>query len=82
MLLEITTPEKTLFKAEIGLVQMPGEMGSFEVLKNHAPLVANLRKGKIKIIDSLRNTIFIDISGGVVQVANNHILILAEGESG
>ena len=78
MHLKVISPTKILYQGEVGLVQMPGEMGSFEVLKNHAPIVALLASGKIKIIDSQRNTIFLDIPGGVVHVRDNRITIVSE----
>ncbi len=78
MHLEIVSPEKKLYAGEVSLVQMPGNMGSFEVLHNHAPIVALLGKGRVKIIDSLRNTVFMTIAGGVVHVKDNHITIVTE----
>lgn len=76
MYLEIISPAEVLYRGEVDLVQMPGEMGSFEILKNHAPLVALLEKGRIRIIDQMRNTIFVDVESGTVEVAENRILIL------
>ncbi len=76
MYLEIISPTEVRYRGEVDLVQMPGEMGSFEILKNHAPLVALLEKGRIRIIDQMRNTIWVDISAGTVEVADNRILIL------
>ncbi len=78
MFLKVVSPERILYQGEVGLVQMPGEMGSFEVLQNHAPIVALLGSGKMKIIDSKRNTIFISIPGGVVHVRNNTITIITK----
>jgi F-type H+-transporting ATPase subunit epsilon len=76
MHLEIISPQADVYKGEVALVQLPGKMGSFEILKNHAPLVALLEKGKMKIVDSERNMVYIDIPGGVVQVENNVIKVL------
>lgn len=76
MKLEILSPEKFIYTGEVDLVQMPGEMGSFEILQNHAPLVALLEKGKVKVIDSERNMFFVDIDGGMVHVKDDHITIL------
>ncbi|HLO92494.1 MAG: ATP synthase F1 subunit epsilon [Chloroflexota bacterium] len=78
MVLEIITPEKTVFSGNVNLVQFPGSSGSFEVLKNHAPLVASLKKGKIKVKDSENKLQYFEINGGTVQVENNHILVLAD----
>ncbi len=78
MLLEIITPEQTLFLGEVNLVQMPGIDGSFEVLNNHAPLISALAAGKIKIQDAAKQLQYFDIKGGVVEVLHNKVLVLAE----
>jgi len=78
MKLEIITPEKTLYSGNVTLIQFPGTSGSFEVLKKHAPLVASLKKGTIRIVDTDKKTLLIEINGGTVQVENNHVLVLAD----
>lgn len=78
MFLEVISPDKVLYKGEVSLVQMPGAMGSFEVLENHAHLVALLDAGRTKVIDELRNTIYLTLEAGVVYVKDNHITILTE----
>ena len=78
MNIEIVTPEKTIFTGEVDLVQFPGIDGLFEILNNHAPLIAVLGKGKIKIEHKEKNTKFFNINGGVVEVLKNKILVLAE----
>lgn len=78
MTVEIITPDKTIFSGEAALVQLPGIDGSFEILKNHAPLISALQKGKIKIEDDQKNKQFFEIDGGVVEVLHNRILVLAE----
>lgn len=77
MHLEIITPEKTIFNGEAKLVQLPGSSGSFEILDNHAPMIASLKKGKIKIVENEKSTLNIDINGGTLKVQDNKILILA-----
>jgi F-type H+-transporting ATPase subunit epsilon len=78
MKLEIVTPEKTIFTGEVSLAQLPGIDGSFEILDRHAPLISVLKQGKIKIEDMQKQVQFFDIKGGVVEVLNNKVLILAE----
>jgi F-type H+-transporting ATPase subunit epsilon len=77
MNVEIITPDKTVFKGEADLVQLPGIDGSFEILNNHAPLISALSKGKIKVGINNKET-FYDINGGVIEVLNNKVLVLAE----
>jgi F-type H+-transporting ATPase subunit epsilon len=77
---EIITPDATIFTGDnVGLIQLPGIDGSFELLNNHAPLISVLRKGKIKVINQgEKEEQFFDINGGVIEVVNNKVLVLAE----
>ncbi len=77
MNLEIITPDKTIFKGETDLVQLPGIDGSFEILNNHAALISALSKGVVKIMKGKTEDYF-EINGGVIEVLNNKVLILAE----
>lgn len=77
MKLEIITPEKRLFDGKVKLVQVPGTKGSFEILKNHAPVISTLNQGKIKVIEDSDKTEFFDIVSGIVEVKSNVITILA-----
>ena len=78
MYLEIITPDKRLYSGEIELIRVPGSKGSFEVLKNHAPIISTLEKGKIKILTADKKEEFIQVSGGMIEVKNNNIIVLAE----
>jgi F-type H+-transporting ATPase subunit epsilon len=77
---EIITPDSTIFTGDnVGLIQLPGIDGSFEVLNNHAPLISVLKKGRIKLINKgEKEEQFFEINGGVIEVVNNKVLVLAE----
>ncbi|WP_296622975.1 ATP synthase F1 subunit epsilon [Marivirga sp.] len=77
MLLEIITPEKNVFKGNVDSATFPGSNGSFQVLNNHAPLISSLDKGDLKFSDGKNDTTII-VDGGVVEVLNNTITVLAE----
>ena len=77
MTVEIVTPDKEIFSGTASLVQLPGLDGLFEILENHAALVAALSKGKIKLI-SENETHYFEINGGVVEVLKNKVQVLAE----
>ncbi len=77
MKLRIITPEKQVFEGTADLVQLPGNDGLFEILNNHAPMVAALGKGRVKIGNN-NEFEYIEINGGVVEVSNNEIIVLAE----
>lgn len=78
MLLEIVTPDKEVFNGEITLATFPGSEGLFGVMENHAPMIATLRAGKIKVVESNKNEQFFQVKGGVVEVNHNKIIVLAE----
>lgn len=77
MKLEIITPDKNVYSGEVTSVTLPGIGGSFQVLKDHAPLVSTLAKGDLTLETNGKiETMLVD--GGVVEVANNKVLVLAE----
>ena len=77
MNLTIITPDKQIFDGEADLVQLPGSDGLFEILNNHAPMIAALKEGKVKIGNN-NNFQYVEIKGGVAEVMNNKILVLSE----
>lgn len=79
MLLEIISPEKKIYTGEVNLVQLPGSQSSFEILKNHAPIISTLKKGIIRIIENDGAEKSFPVSGGVVENKNNHIVVLIDG---
>jgi F-type H+-transporting ATPase subunit epsilon len=74
MFVEIITPDRKVFAGEASVVTLPGIDGSFQILNDHAALVSTLEKGTL----SADKDVF-QIEGGVVEVLNNKVLILAEG---
>ena len=68
MKLEITSPDKQIFSGDADLVQLPGSDGLFEILNNHAPMIAALGKGKIKVQDEAGKLQFFEISMPTSQV--------------
>ena len=96
MLLEVITPDETLFKGNVSHVVLPGLDGSFGILKGHAPLISALSAGSVKV-DQLvaenveagyigkynethKNTesFSFDINGGVIEVKEDRVIVLAE----
>lgn len=78
MTLEILTPDKKVFEGEVTAVTVPGTMGSFQILKDHAPIISTLEDGPV-IIKGKSSEEIIVIKGGVVEVLKNKIIVLAEG---
>lgn len=77
MYLEIVTPDQKVFEGEVVSVSFPGTDGSFQVLNHHAPLLSTLKKGTIVYKDG-KNEFKVVVDGGVVEVLNNKVVVLAE----
>ncbi|MBS9522490.1 ATP synthase F1 subunit epsilon [Litoribacter ruber] len=77
MRLEIITPDKKVFQGEVTEASFPGANGAFQVLKNHAPLVSALSKG-IVAFTTAEGRQTLEVDGGVVEVKENNIILLAE----
>lgn len=77
MILEILSPQKQLFTGNIKQVDVPGKNGKFQVLPHHAPIISTLTKGTIRILKSNGTEVLVDVEGGVLEVKENKVIILA-----
>ncbi len=75
--LEIISPEKLIFQDVVDSITIPGTMGGFQVLKNHAPLMSTIEVG-IVIVKKENETHYFTTGGGTIEVLNNKVLILAD----
>ena len=78
MYLEILTPEKKIFEGNVTIATFPGADGSFQVLDNHAPLISLLKEGVV-VYKSKELNQSLTITGGVVEVLKNKVILLADG---
>ena len=93
MILEIVSPEATLFKGEVTSVSLPGVDGSFQILNNHAPIVSILKQGSVKITaPSFKfekevlgkftkvndQNYSLEISSGTIEMKDNKVIVLAD----
>ena len=78
LFIEIITPSKSAYKGNVKSVTVPGTMGNFQILFNHAPILSSLEIGRIKIDDLNDKSILYATSGGTVEVKDNKILLLAD----
>ncbi|MFT6866142.1 MAG: F-type H+-transporting ATPase subunit epsilon [Cyclobacteriaceae bacterium] len=81
MFLEIVTPDEKIFEGEVQSATFPGSDGTFQVLDNHAPLISTLGKGDIKMekeVDKRTEWITFIVDGGIVEILNNKVTVLAE----
>jgi F-type H+-transporting ATPase subunit epsilon len=75
--LEIVTPAALIFSGEVSQVDIPGEMGYFGVLPNHAPLIASLAPGVVSLYEGQGISQRFYIGGGVAEVTPERCTILA-----
>jgi F-type H+-transporting ATPase subunit epsilon len=74
---DIITPERNLYSGSANAVQLPGTEGLFQILTNHAPLMASLTAGTVKI-EGAKGSELVAIDGGVVEVSGNTVTVLAK----
>ena len=75
--LRIIAPDRLVFEGEVESVTLPGTVGSFTVLNNHAPIISSLDRGKIvyKGMDGLSE---IAVKSGFAEVKSNILSICVE----
>ena len=92
MILEIVTPEATIFNADVNLVSVPGINGEFQMLNNHAPIVSLLAEGIVKVkgdaisieeeyeskFSKNKDEYQLAINGGTIEMKENKVIILAD----
>jgi F-type H+-transporting ATPase subunit epsilon len=78
MKLEIITPDKKLYEGDVKHASFPGTDGSFGILDNHAPLIATLKAGKVELTENDNTKHEFSVTGGVVEVLKNKVIVLAD----
>ena len=93
MILEIVSPEASLFKGEITSITVPGVDGSFQILNSHAPIVSILQNGIVSITAPSfefskesaglftkinDQTYTLAINSGTIEMKDNNVIVLAD----
>ena len=77
MTLRIVSPERVVFTGEVDSVLVPGTVGQFEILNDHAPIFSTLVEGKV--VYSVKGTkTELRIVGGFVEVKKNEVSLCVE----
>lgn len=75
--LKVISPEKVLFTGEVENVLVPGEVGEFEILTDHAPIISTLTDGRVVYtVNGEKKTL--QILGGFVEVQKNEVILCVE----
>jgi F-type H+-transporting ATPase subunit epsilon len=75
--IQIATPEKLVLDTQAQSAQIPGLDGEMGILPGHAALLSELGAGKMSVTTSGKTRDF-QISGGYVEIRNNHVRVLAD----
>lgn len=91
MYLEIVTPEAVLFSGEVTSVTVPGVLGEFQMLENHAPIISLLGKGKVRVQGEMKleesvadkftkenGATILPINSGTIEMKDNKVIVLAD----
>lgn len=75
--LRIVSPEKVVYDGDAESVKVPGTLGAFEILNDHAPIISSLSVGKVeyKAHDGLHS---MEVKGGFVEVQKNEVSLCLE----
>ena len=75
--LRIVSPEKVEFDGAVESVLVPGTMGQFEILNDHAPMISTLQKGDVEYVTK-EGKVTLSILGGFVEVQKNKVSLCVE----
>jgi F-type H+-transporting ATPase subunit epsilon len=73
---DLVSPEQLVFSGEVEHVVVPGTEGEFGVLAGHAPLIAMLKPGILKILGADEQHIL--VVGGFAEVSPEGLTVLAD----
>lgn len=76
--LKIVSPERVEFEGEVDSVLVPGTIGQFEILVNHAPIISSLEKGTVTYTLPGNKKQSLDVTGGFVEVQKNQVSVCVE----
>lgn len=76
--LKIISPERRIFDGEVNRITVPGTLGEFEILVNHAPIISSLESGKVSYEIATGELKQLEIESGFVEVQKNVISLCVE----
>ena len=73
--LVIVSPERTIYDGKADSVVLPGELGSFQVLVNHAPIISSLQAGTLSYVTKEGEEHAEEVKGGFVEMNGNRVSV-------
>ena len=75
--LRIVSPERIEYDGQVESVLVPGSMGQFEILQDHAPIISTLQNGEV-VFTTKDGRVSLSIQGGFVEVQKNVVSVCVE----
>ena len=75
--LEVITPEKTLVKEEVDMVEAKGAYGEFGILPGHTQFLTTLEIGEIRYMKA-GATVHLSVGGGFAEVVEDKVVLLLD----
>ena len=76
--LSIISAESKVFEGKVENILVPGMVGDFLVLSNHAPCISSIRPGFLEFSEGTNDKQRYFVSGGIIEVINNMVSILVD----
>ena len=76
--LSIISAESKVFEGKVESILVPGMVGDFLVLSNHAPCISSIRPGFLEFSEGTSDKQRYFVSGGIIEVINNTVSVLVD----
>ena len=73
----VISPDRTVFDGQADMVVAPAWDGQVGILLGHAPMLALLGDGDLRVTDGTKESKF-HVAGGFLQVADDVVTVLSE----
>ena len=73
--LSIVSPERVIYDGKVSRVTLPGTIGSFTILPEHAPIVSSLQAGRLSYVIGHGEENALDIQGGFVELSDGIVSV-------
>ena len=76
--LSVISAESKVFEGKVENILVPGMVGDFLVLSNHAPCISSIRPGFLEFSEGTSDKQRYFVSGGIIEVINNNVSVLVD----
>ena len=76
--LSIISAESKVFEGKVENILVPGMVGDFLVLSNHAPCISSIRPGFLEFSEGSSGKQRYFVTGGIIEVINNMVSVLVD----